>query len=93
MRGVTLRSQIKKVSFQSWLFGCLVALLVVSMCNSVLIDRNTDFREQWVLTAENCCNGFYCTDTYYDVDRDICVLTLSGETYEANNTPLVSVLI
>ena len=27
------------------------------------------------ITYEKCCNGKVCSDTYYDADKDLCLLT------------------
>jgi len=91
MKEETLRLLIK-MRFRWLIFGLLLCLLIIDVSNSVMIDRNTNFRDQMVLTAEYCCEGYFCTDTYYDVDTGVCVLTLSGDTYKTNKTPLVSVI-
>ena len=39
---------------------------------------------QWNINADKCCKGLFCTDTYYDQEQDLCILTLTGETYKPN---------
>lgn len=39
------------------------------------------------LTYEKCCDGHFCTDTYYDSEKDLCVLSLCANSLFTNKEP------
>lgn len=53
------------------LLVCL-SLLFVFLLSFYIID---DYEVKGI-TAEACCGGSYCTDTYYDAETNLCHLTL-----------------
>ena len=56
-----------------------VLCVVVIVVTLVLKDIKLEHTEQMNLTAEHCCDGGFCTNTYYDVDTGECEY-FSGET-------------
>ena len=49
-----------------------VLCIVVAVVTIVLKDFQLEQTELMNLTAENCCNGGFCTNTLYNVDTGEC---------------------
>jgi len=61
----------------------VIALLVFLLIFSLVLSKlKVEASINANLTRDYCCNGYYCSDTYYDNNSDLCVLSLSGETYK-----------
>ena len=54
----------------------IVILLAAMIMILVLILAIWSDKNDASLTYEKCCGGNMCSDTYYDAERDVCVLTL-----------------
>jgi len=58
----------------------LIVIVIVVGVSLLVLDK-------FFIIAKNdtyalCCNFSVCSDTYYDNVTDLCVLTLTGETYK-----------
>ena len=73
-----------KVDWFKFIGGFVTGLIIILTFTMVLFNVEIAFNEQMNDTYIFCCDGFVCSDTYYDEERDLCVLTLSGETYKPN---------
>ncbi len=57
----------------SFIASILLSSILIHFLNEEPFSLPTDTT---VVTNEKCCGGNYCTDTYYDAEKDKCILTL-----------------
>lgn len=59
-------------------FGWMIILVIIGTSIGVLvIDMMDDTLHSPEYSDLRCCNGSVCSDTYYDLEIDRCVLTLT----------------
>ena len=58
-----------------WFF-IIVIIISVTLIKGEQKYGDVSYNEFRNLTYEKCCDGVPCTDTYYDEEEKVCVLTL-----------------
>ena len=62
-----------------------LCVIVSIICIFSMSLTELELTHQQHLNHCKCCDNKPCSDTYYDIEKDLCILTLSGNTYKPNN--------
>jgi hypothetical protein len=78
----TLRERME-ASIVVVIFSLILVLIIIFITSPSADDMKARF------TAKCCCNGSFCTDTYWDAKTGLCHLTLYGDsTYNSTCNPI-----
>lgn len=76
-REVTMQTLYRKDAFNSFLKYLLISFVICMVILVGLTIYTTEKNEiEKSLTEINCCDGFSCSDTYYNPETNNCYLTM-----------------